>query len=85
MREGTIKARPEWRRLPLEFFQAHLAELASSEQFCVLVASCPSRLGDNTQVMEQVEAMATDVPWKGAVDFVFSRAGSAASNLFPNY
>ena len=43
-----------------------------------------ARLGENRNVMNDVEAVISGQPWSGSVDIVFSRAGSAASNLFPN-
>jgi hypothetical protein len=85
VKAGTIRTRPESQRLPFEFFEKRVEELASSGEFHVLVASCPSRLGDNSKVMEEVEAMVTGKKWSMNVDIVFSRAGNASSALFTNF
>jgi hypothetical protein len=80
---GTVAKRPQNMRIPFGEFASEVERLACSGKH-VLVASCPARLGENRNVMNDAEAVISGQPWSGSVDIVFSRAGSAASNLFPN-
>ena len=80
---GTVAKRPQNMRIPFGEFASEVERLACSGKH-VLVASCPARLGENRDVMNDAEAVISGQPWSGSVDIVFSRAGSAASNLFPN-
>ena len=77
--DGKISTRPSNMRISLESFPQMVAMFASQPNTYVLVASCPARIGDNHNVMEDVREITSGKPWSAKVDLVFSSADSAAS------
>ena len=82
--DGKISKRPSNMRISFENFQQMVGMLAAQPNTYVLVASCPARIGDNYNVMEDVREITSGKPWSAKVDLVFSSADSAASAEFYN-
>ncbi len=70
---------PEMKRIKFKFLAREIAEVNNkADQNHLIIASCPSRLGDDATVMDKVEAM---VGSSSAIDICFSREGNVASIL----
>ena len=79
--KGVVRLRPKNKRVSLEDFEEEVSDWASKpgKHRVVLICSCPSRLGDDTAVMERVEEMASEFD---NIRCCWSRAGNLADVIF---
>ena len=77
----VVRLRPKNKRVSLEDFEEEVSDWASKpgKHRVVLICSCPSRLGDDTAVMERVEEMASEFD---NIRCCWSRAGNLADVIF---
>jgi hypothetical protein len=80
VRGNVLPVRPENMRCKLENLKEELGWTEKKPQRFAVVASCPARIGDNEQVMTDVEGICARF---ARVSIKFSRAGNTASILFP--
>ncbi len=75
----TLDVRPEWLQVPFARLAATLDQLvADPTVHAVVFCSCPSRIDNDTTVMQQVRDMARGQP---KLLLTFRYAGNAASTL----
>lgn len=77
--KSLIKVRPLWVQIPLDDLAEELAWAEKKEGRVVMICSCPSRLGDNRDVVRQVYDACEG---KANVEITFSEAGDASSAIF---
>ena len=71
---------PEMMRIKFEYLQSEIDAANNSDgKIHLIIASCPSQLGDDKTIMEQVTAM---IGTSTAVDKCYSQAGNVASVIF---
>ena len=77
--KGRLKKAPRMNRVPLEDLQQMIKEAQrNKKKRHLIIASCPSRIGDDGTIMNQVNQMVTG---KEAVSICYSYAGNAASQV----
>ena len=79
-RADTLHCRPSSSRVPLDELLEAL-EWSQKPHRHIIIASCPSQVGDNMNVMDQVKVMCGEYD---NVSFGFSSAGNLASTLYAN-
>ena len=84
LRAGTLTdiEEPEMTRVRFQHLRADIDDAnANEESMHLLIASCPSRIGDDETVMQKVTEMAGCGPGHRACTIRFSKQGNVASTL----
>jgi len=77
--EGIVHVRPQFIRIPLEELREELEWTQRKKGRRVIIASVPARLGENMDVMKNVEAICADFD---EVHLTFSRSGDLIDKVF---
>jgi len=79
VKTGTLKVRPQFVRIPLEDLEEELDWSKRGTGRKIIIASVPARIGDNKNVMQDVEALCSRYE---EVHMTFSRPGDLVDEAF---